>query len=253
MSGRHRIVGVIQARMASTRLPGKVLYDIGGEPLLAWTVTSVRAIPGMDEVVIATTTEPEDDAIVDLAEQLGVASHRGPLFDVLARCYGAVAPFEPDIVVRQTADNAYADPDVAGSQIRTLVEGGFDYVGIKGWPIGIAAEAVWMEGLATAHREATDPADREHVMPYLYRHPDRFRVGVTPRERPGPEGWDRRRYTIDTTEDLELAHEIARRLGHGSPVHLEELEAILEADPALYALNKDVVQVSYREAQKPAD
>jgi spore coat polysaccharide biosynthesis protein SpsF len=155
--------------------------------------------------------------------------------------------------VRQTADNAFADPDVAGAQVRTLVEGGFDYVGIKGWPIGIAAEACWMAGLETADREATDAADREHVMPFLYRHPDRFRVGVVARERPGPEGWDHRRYTIDTEEDLLLAREIAKRLGHGSPVRLGEVEAILEADPALLALNAGVVQVPYRVAQERKD
>ena len=95
----------------------------------------------------------------------------------------------PTSSIRQTADNPFPDPTVAAAQVERLVDGGFDYVGIDGWPLGIAAETCRMAGLALAAREATDAADREHVMPFLYRQPERFRVGRL--ERPEPATPDR--------------------------------------------------------------
>ncbi|HUP55404.1 MAG TPA: acylneuraminate cytidylyltransferase, partial [Methylomirabilota bacterium] len=133
-----RTVAVIQARMGSTRLPGKVLESIGDRSLLAWTVEGVRAIPALSAVVVATTVEPDDDVLADAASALGVEVHRGPDQDVLTRCYEAIAPFQPDVVVRQTADNPFPDPSIAAAQVAALSAGELDYVGISGWPIGTA-------------------------------------------------------------------------------------------------------------------
>ena len=244
----HRVVAVIQARMSSTRLPGKVLTEIEGEPLLAWTVRSVQSIRGLAEVVVATTTEASDDPVAVLGEHLGVPVHRGSVHDVLARCHDAVIPFEPDVVVRQTADNPFPDPTVAADQVRGLVEGELDYIGIAGWPLGIAAEACRFTALTTANGEATDPADREHVTPYLYRHPERFRIGRL--DRPASTGPAAgARYTVDTDADLAFARTVAARLGHRAPVHLEELESIVADDLALLDLNRGVAQTSHREAE----
>jgi spore coat polysaccharide biosynthesis protein SpsF (cytidylyltransferase family) len=244
-----RVVAVIQARMGSTRLPGKVLAGIEDQPVLAWTIRSVQAIRGVSQVVVATTTEPSDDPVVALADGLGVAVHRGSTYDVLGRCHDAVAPLEPDVVVRQTADNPFPDPNVAASQVDALTDGGFDYVGIAGWPLGIAAEACRFSALAIAHREATDAADREHVMPFIYRQPDRFNIGDVPRagrSHPAAEG---ARYTVDTAADLAFARALAARLGHGPPVDVGELESIIAAEPELLALNAAVEQRSWREAE----
>jgi spore coat polysaccharide biosynthesis protein SpsF len=243
-----RVVAVIQARMGSTRLPGKVLAEIEDVPLLAWTVAGVRAIRGVSDVVVATTTDTSDDVIAALAGELGVALHRGPVDDVLTRCHDAVSPFHPEIVVRQTADNPFPDPNVAVAQVRSLVDGGFDYVGIDGWPLGIAAEACRMAALITAAAEAVDPADREHVMPFLYRQPDRFRVGRLARAGTGPAAAAGARYTIDTDADLAFARALAARLGHGAPVDLGELESIIDDEPELLELNGTVAQRSWREA-----
>jgi spore coat polysaccharide biosynthesis protein SpsF (cytidylyltransferase family) len=248
MSG-PRVVAVIQARMGSTRLPGKVLSEIEGQPLLAWTVRGVQAIPGVSDVVVATTTEPSDDPVVALAGDLGVPTHRGSVHDVLARCHAAVAPFGPEVVVRQTADNPFPDPNVAAAQVRSLVEGGLDYVGIAGWPLGIAAEACRMTALDAADREATDAADREHVTPFVYRQPDRFRIGRLPRSGQGIPAAGGARYTVDTADDLAFARAIAARLGHEPPVVLGELEAILGEEPGLLVLNAAVEQRSWRDAQ----
>jgi spore coat polysaccharide biosynthesis protein SpsF (cytidylyltransferase family) len=235
--------------MASTRLPGKVLEPIGDRSLLAWTLGGVRAIPGVATVVVATTTEPEDDRLAEAAAALDVEVHRGPVLDVLTRCFEAVAPLEPDLVLRQTADNPFPDPSIAAAQLEALVAQGLDYIGIAGWPIGIAAEVCRMEAMTAAMREASTAADREHVMPYLYRHPERFRIGSLPQTAPGPTGGERWRFTVDTPADLELARALADRLGHDPPVHLDELEAIMAADPALALLNAGVVQHSWQVAQ----
>lgn len=244
-----RTVAVIQARMGSTRLPGKVLEKIGDRSLLAWTVDGVRAVPGLERVVVATTTEASDDPLAEAAAALGADVHRGPVRDVLTRCFEAVAPFEPDLVLRQTADNPFPDPTIAALQIEALVDGDLDYVGIAGWPIGIAAEVCRMDAFSAAMHEATAAADREHVMPYLYSHPDRFRIGTLPRPTPAPTGGERWRYTVDTPEDLALASALADRLGHAPPVSLTELEAIMAAEPALARLNAAVVQKSWQVAQ----
>jgi len=244
-----RTVAVIQARMGSTRLPGKVLEPIGGQSLLAWTLAGVRAIANLSAVVVATTTEAEDDVLADAAAALGAEVHRGPVHDVLTRCFEAVEPHAPELVLRQTADNPFPDPSIAAAQVAELVEHGLDYVGIAGWPIGIAAEVCRMDALRTAMREATAAADREHVMPYLYTHPERFLAGTLPRTAPAPTGGERWRYTVDTPADLELARTLAERLGHGPPVHLAALEAILAAEPELALLNAAVTQKSWQVAQ----
>jgi len=244
-----RTVAVIQARMGSTRLPGKVLEPIGERSLLAWTVDGVRAIPGVATVVVATTMAPEDDRLAEAAAALDVEVHRGPVLDVLTRCFEAVAPLEPDLVLRQTADNPFPDPSIAAAQLEALVAHGLDYIGIAGWPTGIAAEVCRMDALTAAMREARTAADREHVMPYLYRQPERFRIGTLPRTAAGPTGAERWRFTVDTVADLELARTLADRLGHEPPVHLGELEEIMAADPALALINAGVVQNPWQVAQ----
>ncbi len=248
-SGGPVMVAVVQARMRSTRLPGKVLEDIEGEPLLAWTVAAVRAIRGLSTVVVATTTDASDDAVVIAAERIGVAVHRGSTDDVLARCYEAVAPFEPVVVVRQTADNPFPDPGVAEGQMRALLERELDYVGIEGWPLGIAAEACRFSALATAHREATEPADREHVLPFVYRQPDRFRIGQVARAGSARPAAALARYTVDTEVDLAFARAVAARVGHGPPVDLGELETIVEDEPELLEINAGVAQRPWHEAR----
>lgn len=142
------VVGVIQARMGSSRLPGKVLAQIGDRPLIEWTIAAMLAVPSVSTVVVATTEDPADDQLV--AHLSGVvAIHRGPTFDVLTRCWEAVAPYSPSIVVRQTADNPFVDSDVVEAQIERLKEG-FDFVGNVGWPLGIAGEVATARALEEA-------------------------------------------------------------------------------------------------------
>lgn len=248
-----RTIAVIQARMGSSRLPGKVLADIEGKPLLAWTVASVQAIRGVAQVVVATTTDASDDPVVTLGQRLGIHVHRGSVYDVLARLHDAVAPFEPDVVVRQTADNPFPDPNVAAAQVRAVEERGLDYVGIPGWPIGIAAEACRFEALQAANREATERIDREHVMTFVWRQPERFRIGRLERDGTRLAAAVGARYTVDTDADLAFARALAARLGHEPPTSLGELEMIVSDEPAILELNAGVEQRSWRETDASGD
>lgn len=239
-----RVVAVIQARTGSTRLPGKVLAPIGDRPLFAWTIAGLRAVPTIDLVVLATSDEPADDDLAAAAAGL-VPVHRGSARDVLARVWGAAAPHAPDLVVRGTADNPFPDPEVIAAQVAACESGGFDYVGTSGYPLGIAAEVARASALETAAGEASLPAEREHVMPFLYDHPDRFRIGMLP----APAATRHSRYTVDTPEDLAFARALAARLGHAPPVRLAELEAIVAREPGLAGLNAGVRQKHWREVE----
>jgi spore coat polysaccharide biosynthesis protein SpsF len=241
-----RTIAVIQARMGSTRLPGKILESIEGRPLLGWTIEAVRAVAGVDDLVLATSEQPADDAVAQAMVDLGVRVHRGPVHDVLRRVVDAVRPLEPDVVLRQTGDNPFVSPEVMTAQLARLQEGPFDYVGIAGLPLGIGGEAVRAEALWAADREATEPADREHVLPFVYARPERFAIGsLAP-----PPAWRHPRYTVDTTADLAFARAVAARLpGRRPPAHLATLEAILAADPGLAELNAAIIQRGHREAE----
>ena len=241
-----RTIAVIQARMGSTRLPGKSMAPIRGRPLVLWTVRSVERIAGLDGLVLAVTDEADDDELVELLLANGQRVHRGPVLDVLSRCWDAVAPADPDIVIRQTGDNPFADPVVMAGQVKRLVEGGFDYVGTAGWPLGIAAEVARSEALATAYREAATAAEREHVMPFLYSRPQRFKVGALAPGTPPPPG----RFTVDTSADLEFARAVAERLDPAATVSLDVLGAILGAEPDLLEINRTVRQRAWQETQQ---
>jgi spore coat polysaccharide biosynthesis protein SpsF (cytidylyltransferase family) len=241
-----RTIAVIQARMGSTRLPGKILELIEGRPLLHWTIAAVRAIPAVDDLVLATSDQPSDDPVAEEMQRIGVRVHRGPVQDVLRRVADAVRPLDPDVVLRQTGDNPFIDPEVMAAQLARLDEGPFDYVGIAGLPLGIGGEAVRAEVLRIADREATEPADREHVLPFVYARPERFAIGsLAP-----PPVWRHPRYTVDTPADLQFARAVAARLpGQAPPAHLATLEAILAADPSLAEMNAAIVQRGHHEAE----
>lgn len=238
------VVG-IQARMTSTRLPGKVLQPILDRSLLWWNVNCARAIEGITDVVVAITTDPADDELVGILDEMGVAVHRGPERDVLTRFWGAVAPFQPDYVIRLTSDCPFLDPAVISAQLVRCRDGGFDHVGIAGWPVGIAAEAVPFAALDVAYREAAADAEREHVMPFLYSRPERFRIGTVAPEAALPQG----RFAVDTPEDLAFIRAVAERLGSARTTSYGELREILEREPELLELNRDVVQKHWQESQ----
>ncbi len=203
-----RVVVVVQARMGSSRLPGKVLMDLHGRPLLERQIERLRRSLTPDAIVIATSTHAHDDAIADLATTLGIGVFRGDEEDVLARYAGAAAASHADIVVRITADCPLVDPEVLDRCVARLLEDDdLDYVSNtlqRTYPRGLDVEVFTRAVLDRAHHEARDPDDREHVTRFVWRQPERFRLGgVAEREDHSALRW-----TVDTQEDLDVVRAV---------------------------------------------
>lgn len=232
-----KTVAIIQARMGSSRLPGKVLADLGGQPALGWVVRAARATPGVDEVWVATSTAAADDGIAAWCEKHGVPIYRGSEHDVLDRYAKAAAASAADIVVRVTADCPLFDPSVAGLVIRLRSMSGADYasnVDPRTWPDGLDCEVMTANALRAAAAEATDPAEREHVTPFIRN--DRTRFTWETLVSPVP-GLPHERWTLDTADDLRFLQEIARRLPPDQiPSYLHVL-TILDREPQLRFAN----------------
>lgn len=233
----ERTVAVIQARMSSTRLPGKMLMDLAGRPVIAWIARAAAAIPGIAEVVIATSDDPGDDALADWCETAGIRCLRGPLDDVLARVVLAARKTNADVVLRLTGDCPFLDPWAAALVVSTLRETGCDYAtNADGgtWPDGLDAEAVTLEALLAADRDAASRIEREHVLPYLRRNQVRYSTCSVPCPIPGI---GHHRWTLDTKADLDFLTAIAARLPADRAPSLSEILAVLRTEPGLQRMD----------------
>ena len=205
---------LLQARLASTRLPGKALELIEGRPLLEHCLRRLESA-GVARVVLATTSLDEDSALCDLATRLGIAVYRGSDTDVLGRMAGAAQAFDLDPVVRATGDNPAVDIDAAGRVLAALNGLHADYVCEDGLPVGAAVEAVTRAALLRADREADDPGDREHVTTWVKRRSDLWNLAF-----PAPPVPLRRpdlRLTVDTPADLAYVRSIFARAAAEQP------------------------------------
>jgi len=236
---------LIQARNGSTRLAGKIHLRIGEATLLAWVVARARAAAGIDRVVVATSDRPDDDATADEAARLGVDVFRGSADDVLGRFVGALTRYPATTVCRLTGDNPLLDPETLTLQIAAHVATGADWTGCEGGRRSVG-EVVDAQALLRAAAETADPHCREHVTPYLYTHPDRFRLHrIVP---PAYLAGGTARLTVDTGADLSLVRTLHDRLAAaGRPFAVREALALMEADPTLAAINADVRQRGWRE------
>jgi spore coat polysaccharide biosynthesis protein SpsF len=174
----REVVAILQARMSSTRLPRKVLRPILGKPMLARQIERVRRASALDDLLVATSTDPADEPIEELCRSLGVGCYRGQLADVLARFHGAAEMTGSRHIVRLTADCPLADWHLIDRVVSAHEEGAFDYtsnVRPPSWPDGLDIEVVSAAALEHAFKEATDPIEREHVTPFIWRRPQRFR------------------------------------------------------------------------------
>ncbi|MBA4260737.1 MAG: acylneuraminate cytidylyltransferase [Comamonadaceae bacterium] len=240
---------IVQARTTSTRLPGKVLLPLAGEPMLARLVQRLRRVQRADAIVIATTTNATDDAIAALCNTLGVPCHRGSEHDVLSRYADAARLHGADAVVRITSDCPLIDPALIDQVIATYAEGGSDYVSNMlppTWPYGMAVEVFSAAALAQAHAEASQPAEREHVTPFIYGHPERYRL----RNLASPVDLSQHRWTVDTPEDYELVRRLFEALVNTHPDFTQaHILAVLDAHPDWIALNQHIRQKSATETQ----
>ena len=236
-----KVVAIIQARMGSTRLPGKALMDLGGETVLARVVGRLRRAPKVNEIVVATTKSIADDAIVHECQRLNVPSFRGSENDVLDRYYQAARVHAAGVVVRITSDCPVIDPELVDETIRVFSEECGDYASNsfpRTYPRGLDAEVFTMGALGRAWRDAREPYEREHVTPYFYEHSELFRLV----SQCGRIDYSRYRWTLDTAEDLELLRTIYARFSNRDDFNWGEVIQLMEREPELADLNSRVVQ-----------
>jgi spore coat polysaccharide biosynthesis protein SpsF len=210
------VLAVLQARMSSSRLPGKVLRPILGRPMMALQIERLRRARRLGDIVVATSTGADDDAIAASCLAISVGCHRGPLDDVLARFAGAIAAAgNPKTFLRLTADCPLADWTLIDACIEAHAASGADLTYTsEGWtyPKGLDVEVVETAALLEADAKARDPYEREHVTPYIYRHPDRFSLNSLTRS-PAL----RYRWTVDTPEDFAFVSAVYEALYPGKP------------------------------------
>ena len=242
MSRRTTII--IQARISSSRLPGKVLKDLCGEPMLLRQIERVRQCRMADQIVVATSDEASDDPIADLCAKAQIACFRGSLGNVLSRYHGAAVAFGPtEHVVRLTADCPLADPDVIDACIALHLANGADYTSNKlgstnqlgpTYPVGLDVEVMTFEGLDRVHRVASDPYDLEHVTPHFYRNPSLFTLMPLRHLT----DLSKLRWTVDYPADLEFVRAVySKLLSKDHVFRWGEVLSLVQANPEIAAIN----------------
>jgi spore coat polysaccharide biosynthesis protein SpsF len=211
-------LAILQARTSSRRLPGKVLADLFGQPMLARQIERVQRARRITQLVVATSAERSDDAIAALCDSLAIACFRGSLDDVLERCYAAARAQtpRPEHVVRLTGDCPLCDPALIDEVIALHLASGADYTSNaleRRFPDGLDVEAMRFSALEIAAREARSPAQREHVTPFLYEHPERFRLASLRCER----ALGALRFTVDEPADLRFVQRVYAALYPTNP------------------------------------
>ena len=231
------VLGILQARVSSTRLPGKVIKDIMGLPMIIRQVERVRRAKVIDQLLIATSLDSSDDAIEHLCEEYKIAYFRGSLNDVLDRFYRAAESVLPDHIVRLTGDCPLADPELIDKVISYHLEGGFDYTSNTvepTYPDGLDIEVFRFHCLKKAWEEARLPSQREHVTLFMYTQPNLFRVGSFK----GDVDYSKLRLTVDEPVDFELVTRIYQALYPSNPEFTtEDVLTFLKENKTLVSLN----------------
>lgn len=267
MNAKPRILAIVQARMGASRLPGKPLLDLNGQPMLQRVVARTRRARRLDGLIVATTTEPEDAAIADYCRAAGLPVYRGSLHDVLDRFYQAACLQSADLIVRVTADCPVIDPHLIDAAIALVAESWphntLDFAATRlpppwrrTYPIGLDVEVCTFAALERAWKEADQPYQREHVLPFLYE-------GVVLDQSPVARGVSLRgfriaqlnhdrdygalRWTVDTPEDLELMRVVYARFAGRDDFSWQEVLALFEREPELARLNAHVAHKSFKD------
>lgn len=227
-------IAVIQARMSSSRFPGKVLADLDGVPMVVFMAHRVAQCAALDQVILATSDEESDTPLAEAAASHGVQVFRGPLEDVLTRFVQVQAQTQADVIVRMTGDCPLADPDVIADLVALRAAQGADYasnVSPRRYPHGLDCEVFTAQALARAQAHARDAYDREHVTPWM-RSED---AGLAQANLGYPRDLSALRVTVDHREDLDVVRHIVA--GTHKDARLEEVAAWLAAHPEVAALN----------------
>jgi len=236
-----KTVAIIQARMTSTRLPGKVLKPLAGAPVLVRVLERIRRIDGIDEICIATPDGEEHQPIVNLCTPMDdIRVFRGSEHDVLKRFIVAIEETQADTVVRITSDCPFIDPEASAAIIAAFKASGADYgrtARDSGYPLGFDTEVVSTAALLAAHKETTDSFDREHVTPFIWQRPERF-SSIFLDSYPNRRDW---RLVLDTPEDYELTTQVYDALYEANPAFgYDALIALFNERPELLKINGNV-------------
>jgi spore coat polysaccharide biosynthesis protein SpsF len=237
-----KVVSTIEARMRSSRLPGKVLRPIVGKPMLELLIERLRRARRINQIVVATTDNPADDAIEQLARRLDIVCFRGSEEDVLDRVLRAAQSVAADVIVEITGDCPLVDPEVVDWLVTVYLANDYDYVANvlkRTYPDGLDAQVFATSVLAEVARLTQDPADREHVSLYIYERPEHYKLYNV--ESGLPEQYRDVRLTLDTPEDLELIAAIYSELYPKNPAFtLNDVLRLLDRRPELRAVNAKV-------------
>lgn len=237
---RPRVVASIEARMSASRLPGKVLMDVAGAPALERLVRRLTRAESIDAIVLATTTNPADDALAAWAEERRLPCYRGSEDDVLDRVVEAQRMMGSELIVEICGDTPLLDPRVIDAAVARFLDGDVDVVSNTAnltWPQGIDAQVFRFDDLEKVARTQTEPAVREHVSLYFYEHPEVYRIHhlAAPAEETAPHI----RLQLDYAEDLDLIRAIYARLEprFGDGFSVRDILDLLAAEPDLAAIN----------------
>jgi spore coat polysaccharide biosynthesis protein SpsF (cytidylyltransferase family) len=235
-----KIVTIVQARMSSSRLPGKVLMTLVGKPVLWHVVNRIRCCQTIAEVVVATSTDATDDSIEAWCQGADVSCYRGSLNDVLDRYYQAGLLHSAEVVVRITADCPAIDPTIVDEVVRGFLTGGYQVYGLAGeFPDGLDCTVFMFSALARAWREAALPSEREHVGPYIEKHPEMFKSGGLKKFT----GLSHHRWTLDEPKDYDFLQAVFSRLYQQDQIFLAtDVLALLENEPELININNSIVR-----------
>jgi spore coat polysaccharide biosynthesis protein SpsF len=227
--------------MSSTRLPGKVMADLVGAPMILRQIERLKRAKRLDQIVVATSTDASDDGLAERLVAEGIGVYRGSLEDVLGRFVGALETFSGhEIVVRLTADCPLADPDLIDETIALFESSKADYASNtperRSYPKGLDIEVMRADVLRTTATEATDPYDREHVTPFIYRHPERFKVvGLEQHASEGEVRW-----TVDRPDDLDFVRAVYEALyPRKADFTSNNVRVFVQSRPDLWAMGGD--------------
>lgn len=239
-----KIIATIEARMTSSRLPGKVLLEAAGAPMLAHLVRRLRSVPSLHGIVLATTVNPTDDVLEDFARTVGIGCHRGSEEDVMLRVIGASRSADADVIVEITGDCPIIDSQVVELVIRSYLNNAADYVSnahVRSYPDGMDVQVFRRETLERSAAMTSDALDHEHVTLHIRNHPELFRpVHVVA---PPDLHWPELGLTLDEPGDYALLRHVIEKLGASNPLFgCGQVLALLRAEPKLLELNRGVMR-----------
>ena len=265
-----RVVAVIQGRMSSSRLPGKILADLAGQPMLQRVYLRTSRAATVTKTIFATPTDASDDPVAEYCDFSGIPVRRGSLYDVLDRYHQSAKEAKADVIVRITADCPVIDPALIDDVVSTLLDGEYDFVCNRlpspwgrTYPIGLDTEVCTFAALERAWKEAKEPQQREHVMPYFYEGVElttinrQLQTGVSPRGfhialLHHVTDFGDYRWTVDTPEDLEFMRQVYARFHGRDDFSWKEVLDLVHNEPDLMKINAGIQHKTLKDIDKRA-